>query len=262
MFKWLTNRIATLCFSASDWIGARTLRTSEFLWLSVLPRYAIIGSITTSLQLGVVRIAVSKGDPEDITEWLEAEQAYRDAFTKGLYHIKAKQGELGEFDIEDAQSMRGQCWHNAKLPECRSLKASVIKFKKRHRVIAASTRGFHQASKQYEQDRLEYHKTNQEEWNTILQRWYKRIENWLGDDCVEELCGTVILSAEDGIADTIVPRLMVAGADRSMISILNAINEPEFDSQGNVYKTRERSVNLQNDLPHFGLATPSMYVRQ
>ena len=50
----------------------------------------------------------------------------------------------------------------------------------------------------------------------------------------------VILSAEDGTADTIVPRLMAAGADRNRVHIISAAQES--DSRG------RRAVNLQHDL--------------
>jgi len=54
-------------------------------------------------------------------------------------------------------------------------------------------------------------------------------------------CGSVvILSAEDGAADTIVPRLMAAGADLSRVHIVSAAQE--CDGKG------RRAVNLQHDL--------------
>jgi len=55
-------------------------------------------------------------------------------------------------------------------------------------------------------------------------------------------CGSVIiLSAEDDAADTIVPRLIAAGADRSKVHILEAVRKD--DDEGH------RSFNLQSDLP-------------
>jgi putative DNA primase/helicase len=52
----------------------------------------------------------------------------------------------------------------------------------------------------------------------------------------------VILSAEDDAADTIVPRLMAADADRTKVHILEAVRRD--DDEGN------RSFNLQVDLHH------------
>ncbi len=55
-------------------------------------------------------------------------------------------------------------------------------------------------------------------------------------------CGSVIiLSAEDDAADTIVPRLIAAGADRSKVHILEAVRKD--DDEGH------RSFNLKIDLP-------------
>jgi putative DNA primase/helicase len=50
----------------------------------------------------------------------------------------------------------------------------------------------------------------------------------------------IILSAEDSAEDTIVPRLIAAGADRSLVSILHAVEEQ--DGKG------RRTFNLQTDL--------------
>jgi putative DNA primase/helicase len=50
----------------------------------------------------------------------------------------------------------------------------------------------------------------------------------------------VMLSAEDGVADTIVPRLMAAGADRKKVKIVTAVHEA--DSNG------RRIFNLTHDL--------------
>ena len=55
-------------------------------------------------------------------------------------------------------------------------------------------------------------------------------------------CGSVIiLSAEDDAADTIIPRLMAADADRSRVHILEAVRKD--DDKGH------RGFNLQLDLP-------------
>ncbi len=55
-------------------------------------------------------------------------------------------------------------------------------------------------------------------------------------------CGSVIiLSAEDDAADTIVPRLMAAGADLSKVHILEAVRKEDDDGH--------RSFNLKIDLP-------------
>jgi len=58
----------------------------------------------------------------------------------------------------------------------------------------------------------------------------------------ESRCGSVIiLSAEDDAADTIVPRLIAAGADCSKVHILEAVRKGDDDGH--------RSFNLQVDLP-------------
>jgi KaiC/GvpD/RAD55 family RecA-like ATPase len=49
----------------------------------------------------------------------------------------------------------------------------------------------------------------------------------------------VILSAEDGVADTIIPRLMAAGADLNRVEIISAVRNPDES---------RRSFNLQCDL--------------
>lgn len=55
-------------------------------------------------------------------------------------------------------------------------------------------------------------------------------------------CGSVIiLSAEDDAADTIIPRLMAADADRSKVHLLEAVRKEGGEGQ--------RSFNLQLDLP-------------
>jgi putative DNA primase/helicase len=54
------------------------------------------------------------------------------------------------------------------------------------------------------------------------------------------LGNVIILSAEDGAADTIIPRLLAAGADRSRVQIVSAVSDA--DGKG------RRAVNLQSDL--------------
>ena len=62
---------------------------------------------------------------------------------------------------------------------------------------------------------------------------------WPGGISNERSGGVIILAAEDGPADTIVPRLMAAGADRNRIHIVKAVK----DGAGG-----ERSFNLASDL--------------
>ena len=50
----------------------------------------------------------------------------------------------------------------------------------------------------------------------------------------------IILSAEDGAADTIVPRLIAAGADRDRVHIVSAVRNPGGKGQ--------RTFNLQTDI--------------
>ena len=50
----------------------------------------------------------------------------------------------------------------------------------------------------------------------------------------------IILSAEDGAEDTLVPRLIAAGADRRKIHLLEAVSESD--------KKGRRTFNLQTDL--------------
>jgi RecA-family ATPase len=50
----------------------------------------------------------------------------------------------------------------------------------------------------------------------------------------------IVLSAEDGAEDTLVPRLIAAGADRRKIHLLEAVNESD--------KKGRRTFNLQTDL--------------
>jgi putative DNA primase/helicase len=57
--------------------------------------------------------------------------------------------------------------------------------------------------------------------------------------------GTVILlSAEDDAADTLVPRLMAAGADRSSVQIIKAVKEPVK----NGHDAEERQFNIVDDI--------------
>jgi putative DNA primase/helicase len=54
-------------------------------------------------------------------------------------------------------------------------------------------------------------------------------------------CGNVIiLSAEDGAADTIVPRLIAVGADRDRVHLVSAVRNPDGKGQ--------RTFNLQTDI--------------
>jgi hypothetical protein len=61
-----------------------------------------------------------------------------------------------------------------------------------------------------------------------------------------EAAGVVILSAEDGLADTIVPRLIAAGADRSRVLALQAC--PDSDGKG------EHPPVLPDDIPYIRAA--------
>jgi putative DNA primase/helicase len=63
--------------------------------------------------------------------------------------------------------------------------------------------------------------------------------NWPCGEGRAPLAKAIILSAEDGAADTIIPRLVAAGADRTRVTVVSAI----CNSDG----TR-RPFNLQNDL--------------
>jgi len=56
-----------------------------------------------------------------------------------------------------------------------------------------------------------------------------------------EAAGVVIVSAEDGVADTILPRINAAGGDPSKIVVLNTVP----DGEG-----RERFLSLPEDIPH------------
>jgi AAA domain len=60
-----------------------------------------------------------------------------------------------------------------------------------------------------------------------------------GEGCAPK-GNAIILSAEDGVADTIVPRLMAAGADLDRVHIVSAVRNPDQGSR--------RTFNLQTDL--------------
>ena len=62
---------------------------------------------------------------------------------------------------------------------------------------------------------------------------------WPGQEGRAPLGKAIILSAEDGVADTIVPRLMAAGADLSRVDIISAVRN---ENGG------RRTFNLQADL--------------
>jgi hypothetical protein len=64
-----------------------------------------------------------------------------------------------------------------------------------------------------------------------------------GSECEAGAGGVVILSAEDGLADTIKPRLEAAGADTSRISSLGTVWE------GKGGRRHERTLSLPEDIP-------------
>jgi hypothetical protein len=64
-----------------------------------------------------------------------------------------------------------------------------------------------------------------------------------GSECEAGTGGVVILSAEDGLADTIKPRLEAAGADTSRISSLSTVWE------GRGERRYERTLSLPEDIP-------------
>jgi hypothetical protein len=64
-----------------------------------------------------------------------------------------------------------------------------------------------------------------------------------GSECESGAGGVVILSAEDGLADTIKPRLEAAGADTSRISSLGTVWE------GRGERRHERTLSLPEDIP-------------
>jgi RecA-family ATPase len=63
---------------------------------------------------------------------------------------------------------------------------------------------------------------------------------WPCDEGQAPLGNVIILSAEDGAADTIVPRLLAAGADLRRVHVVSAVR--------NVDGNGRRAVNLQSDL--------------
>jgi hypothetical protein len=71
--------------------------------------------------------------------------------------------------------------------------------------------------------------------------------NWHLTDIAAEIGYVVILQAEDGNDDTIVPRLMAAKADRSFVKIVQAVETDDKDHP-------ERGFNLQADLENLGHA--------
>ncbi len=58
---------------------------------------------------------------------------------------------------------------------------------------------------------------------------------------------TIFLTAEDDASDTIIPRLMAAGADLDKVHILEAVRELDDDG-----KERQRCFNLQRDVERIG----------
>jgi hypothetical protein len=64
--------------------------------------------------------------------------------------------------------------------------------------------------------------------------------DWPNNEGQAPLGSVIILSAEDGAEDTLVPRLIAAGADRSKIHLIEAVREE--DEKG------RRTFNLQTDL--------------
>jgi RecA-family ATPase len=63
--------------------------------------------------------------------------------------------------------------------------------------------------------------------------------NWPCGEGRAPIGNVIILSAEDGAADTIVPRLLAAGADLSRVHVVSAVRNADES---------RRSLNLQNDL--------------
>ena len=63
---------------------------------------------------------------------------------------------------------------------------------------------------------------------------------WPGDEGRSPLGNVIILSAEDGVTDTIVPRLMAAGADRKRVFVISAVRNEDGSGR--------RTFNLQADL--------------
>ena len=75
---------------------------------------------------------------------------------------------------------------------------------------------------------------------------------WPGGISQERVGDVIILAAEDDPADTIVPRLMAAGADRSHVHIVEAVK----DGAGG-----ERSFNLASDLDRLEREMDLLHVR-
>jgi putative DNA primase/helicase len=57
--------------------------------------------------------------------------------------------------------------------------------------------------------------------------------------------GVLILTAEDGVADTVRPRMESLGADLDRIEVIDLIREPSRDGE-----LKERGFNLTTDIPH------------
>jgi putative DNA primase/helicase len=64
--------------------------------------------------------------------------------------------------------------------------------------------------------------------------------DWPGDEGRAPLGNVVILSAEDGVTDTIVPRLIAAGANRERVFVISAVRNEDGGGR--------RTFNLQADL--------------
>ena len=64
--------------------------------------------------------------------------------------------------------------------------------------------------------------------------------DWPGDEGRAPLGNVVILSAEDGVTDTIVPRLIAAGANRERVFVVSAVRNEDGGGR--------RTFNLQADL--------------
>ena len=82
------------------------------------------------------------------------------------------------------------------------------------------------------------------QWGIFAAAAISRGGDWPNDEGKAPRGRVIILSAEDDAADTIVPRLIAAGADLSMVEILQAVDQGEG-------KTR-RTFNLQTDLVLLG----------
>jgi hypothetical protein len=79
-------------------------------------------------------------------------------------------------------------------------------------------------------------------------------ERWPCNEGVSPLGSVMILSAEDDAADTIVPRLMAAGADVSRVHIISSVHCKPVGQDGKKQGPTRRSFNLQADLDLLELA--------